>query len=305
MELVSIIVPVYNAEVYLEKCIESLIGQTYNNIEIILINDGSNDNSLEICNRYKNKDKRVIVINKNNSGVSDTRNYGISICKGKYLCFVDSDDYVKENYVSSLIFSMNDHKLSVCNYKLFNGCIEEKNNRIFKNGTKRSVEIMEKILDGKSFDGYVWNKMFSKSIINKNNIKFDSELSIWEDMIFVIDYLNYIDEVTFSQNEEYIYRINNESLSKGEKNKNRILVEEYKALKMIKEKNKNLTLNYYANNLTYSILLKLYINKKITKKEYFNKCNSDININELNKKNKIKYLLINILGLENLYRRKI
>ena len=97
--LVSIIVPVYNVEKYLSKCIESLINQTYTNIEILLINDGSTDNSKKICEQFKEKDSRIKLINKENGGLSDTRNKGLQEAIGKYIAFVDSDDYINENTV--------------------------------------------------------------------------------------------------------------------------------------------------------------------------------------------------------------
>lgn len=102
MKLVSIIIPVYNAEEYLEKCIDSAIGQTYNNIEIIAINDGSTDKSLDILNDYANKDERIKIINIENSGISVVRNIGIRAATGEYICFLDSDDYIDKNLLDNL-----------------------------------------------------------------------------------------------------------------------------------------------------------------------------------------------------------
>ena len=99
---VSIIVPVYNAEKYLIRCVDSIINQTYKNLEIILINDGSIDNSLEIMKKYKVIDNRIIIIDKKNEGVSIARNVGIKSSSGKYICFVDSDDYIENNMIQIL-----------------------------------------------------------------------------------------------------------------------------------------------------------------------------------------------------------
>ena len=101
-ELISIIIPVYNCEEYLEICIKSVLNQTYDKFELILINDGSKDSSGEICKKYSNIDKRVIYINQNNIGVSRTRQKGINISKGEYLTFIDSDDYIDKNYLLNL-----------------------------------------------------------------------------------------------------------------------------------------------------------------------------------------------------------
>lgn len=114
--LVSVIVPVYNAEKYLKKCMESILKQTYENIELILINDGSIDKSLDICNQFSKRDRRIRVIDKDNSGVSDTRNLGIMLAKGKYLCFVDSDDYIEENYIEKMILNTDESTLTMCGY---------------------------------------------------------------------------------------------------------------------------------------------------------------------------------------------
>ena len=98
-DLVSIIVPVYNTEKYLSKCLDSIVNQTYKNLEIILINDGSTDNSKAICEDFAKKDKRIQVINKENSGVSVSRNKGLSLAKGNYIAFIDADDYAELNYI--------------------------------------------------------------------------------------------------------------------------------------------------------------------------------------------------------------
>ncbi len=100
---VSVVVPIYNVEKYLPKCIESIQMQTYNNLEIILVNDGSTDSCLKICEKYKKLDKRVIIINKENGGLSDARNFGIEKATGKWITFIDSDDYVEKDYIETLM----------------------------------------------------------------------------------------------------------------------------------------------------------------------------------------------------------
>lgn len=101
-ELISVIVPVYNVEKYLSRCVDSIIGQTYSNLEIILVNDGSTDLSGAICDEYKKKDKRIVVIHQKNGGLSQARNSGMEIMSGKYVAFVDSDDYISEDYIEYL-----------------------------------------------------------------------------------------------------------------------------------------------------------------------------------------------------------
>lgn len=116
-DLISVIVPIYNVEQYLEKCIESIRQQSYQHIEILLINDGSTDNSEQICLDYVNKDNRIQYFKKENGGLSDTRNYGIERSSGEYLSFVDSDDYIAENFIEKLYESIKEQKsdISICN----------------------------------------------------------------------------------------------------------------------------------------------------------------------------------------------
>lgn len=102
MELISVIVPVYNVEKYLERCVESILNQTYTDLEIILIDDGSTDKSGEICDELQKKDPRIIILHKENGGQASARNIGLEICKGSWVCFIDSDDFIKEDYVEEL-----------------------------------------------------------------------------------------------------------------------------------------------------------------------------------------------------------
>lgn len=121
-ELISIIVPVYNVYDYLDRCVKSLTTQTYQNIEIILVDDGSSDDSGKLCDLWRKKDSRIVVIHKKNGGLSDARNAGINIAKGKYYSFIDSDDYITNDTIEKLYVSMKENKcdISICNMKHFN-----------------------------------------------------------------------------------------------------------------------------------------------------------------------------------------
>ena len=117
MKKISVIVPVYNVEDYLDKCVESIVNQTYTNLEIILVDDGSTDSSGNKCDEWASKDERIIVIHKENGGLSDARNTGIELATGEFLSFVDSDDYVSENFLESMYLAMNKYncELAICN----------------------------------------------------------------------------------------------------------------------------------------------------------------------------------------------
>ena len=122
-KLVSIIIPVYNVEKYLAECIESVLKQTYQNIEILLIDDGSPDNSGKICDEYEEKDSRVRVIHKENGGVSSARNVGLEQANGEYITFIDSDDFVSESYIEELYIALENGNsdLAFCKYNHYNG----------------------------------------------------------------------------------------------------------------------------------------------------------------------------------------
>ena len=188
-ELVSIIVPIYNGEAFISDCVESLIEQTYKNIEIILINDGSTDGTLKKIENFKKKDKRIIVISQKNSGVSESRNNGIKKSKGKYITFVDSDDTVKKNYIEYLVdlIMKNDADIALTRKPLkFNS----KTNVELLDIAEDKIEIFDGIRAANEMLLYKivissWNKMFDRKLLNKNKIIFNKCLSFGEGFEFV------------------------------------------------------------------------------------------------------------------------
>lgn len=171
---VSIIIPVYKVEDYLEKCIDSIIGQSYKNIEIILVDDGSPDNCGKICDEYASKDRRIKVIHKTNGGLSDARNYGMDVATGEYICFVDSDDFISQYYVQRLLTVglLNGSDIVVCNFEF----IDEKGNKWIRKEKETKVytseEAIRDLLTVQNTEVMVWNKLYKRSLFTKNNIKF-------------------------------------------------------------------------------------------------------------------------------------
>lgn len=188
--LITIIVPVYNVENYIEKCILSILNQTYSNIEILLVNDGSTDSSAEICEKYKTIDKRIKVYHLKNGGVSKARNFAISKVTGKYIMFVDSDDWINEN-MCELLYTMleeNECDLSVCE---FNSAMLGNANEI-KSIILSKDEMFNEILNSNGFGGYVCNKLFKTKIIReiiKEKKGFREDIFYCEDMLFVSEYI--------------------------------------------------------------------------------------------------------------------
>ena len=168
-DLISIIIPVYKVEKYLEKCIESVFKQTYTNLQIILVDDGSPDNCGKICDEYAKKDSRIEVIHKANGGLSDARNVGISKAKGRYIGFVDSDDYIKEDMYEILLnlIKKYDADVSICNlYDVIDGneCIRNKENGIREYSR---IDILKEILLDKNIQSYAWNKLYKKELFDE------------------------------------------------------------------------------------------------------------------------------------------
>lgn len=210
---ISIIVPVYEAEKYLSTCIESILNQTFKNFELILVEDGSPDNSGLICDEYALKDSRIKVFHKENGGVSSARNIGIDNACGKWISFIDADDWVESNYCESL-FSIE----KKCDLIYFNSIHH------YNDGLKRIIYPEQKdyftredienalfLLKTNSLDydyfGFTWNKFFKADIIKNNRIYFTESLSIREDEIFTANYSRYINSLTILSEPLYNYRI--------------------------------------------------------------------------------------------------
>ena len=214
-ELVSIIVPIYNGEAFISDCVESLIEQTYKNIEIILINDGSTDGTLKKIENFKKKDKRIIVISQKNSGVSESRNNGIKKSKGKYITFVDSDDTVKKNYIEYLVdlIMKNDADIALTRKPLkFNS----KTNVELLDIAEDKIEIFDGIRAANEMLLYKivissWNKMFDRKLLNKNKIIFNKCLSFGEGFEFVINAFLCANKVVIGNKKIYNYRVDNKN----------------------------------------------------------------------------------------------
>ena len=189
---VSIIIPIFNAEKFIDKCLESVINQTYKNIEILCIDDGSTDNSRKILDSYKERDERVKIFFKCNSGVSDTRNIGIEKSSGEYICFVDSDDYLDENYIERMIYYCPEYDLIKTGYKTINNSIVNKisiynTEKFLLKDITYPVELNNFLL---TFEySSCCARIIRRKILLENNIRFKTNLKYSEDMLFIINYI--------------------------------------------------------------------------------------------------------------------
>ena len=177
--LVSVIVPVYNVESYLSKCVESIKDQSYTNIEIVLVDDGSTDSSGNLCDEFAKSDGRIKVFHKVNGGVSSARNLGIDVCHGEYITFIDSDDWVEQNYIEVLLneIQTDANQLVFCKYDIFaNGNFKPGYLKIDGEFTKNTYDFK------KTAHGRVWGAICSRKMIGE--LRFDENLAIGEDALF-------------------------------------------------------------------------------------------------------------------------
>ena len=208
---VSIIIPVYNKQKYLKKSIQSILEQTYDNFELIIVNDGSTDNSSEICHDFQKIDQRVRVIDIENNGVSNARNVGISNANGDYIQFIDADDYAANNMLENLVNIANIYNPDV----IVNGIekINEKNESVGKilptfdgmTDIDKFMENFAKVQKQTGIYGYVHNKFIRKSIIDNNNLLFDKDIWLAEDLDFCLDLYRNISSIYFCKDIYYYY----------------------------------------------------------------------------------------------------
>lgn len=215
-DLISVIIPIYKVEKYLKKCINSVINQTHKNLEIILVNDGSPDCCREICEEYKNKDKRIVIINKENGGLSDARNAGIDVAKGKYIAFIDSDDYVSNDYIEYMynLIVKYSSKMSICRVKEVwtNAKVEEVENDVkLKSQLLNSKETFYNLLFDKGIEVCAYAKLYEKDLFN--NIRFPKG-KVYEDTAIIYKIIKKAKKIAYGNKQCYYYVARQGSISK-------------------------------------------------------------------------------------------
>ena len=211
LPIVSIIVPIYNGEKTLSRCVKSIMERKFTEYELLLINDGSTDRSLEICHELEKSDKRIRVMDKANEGVSATRNFGIKEARGKYIQFVDCDDYVAKDYLDCLVKALEKEQADL----VIAGYTRHKNGKVtkrvpqpltFENLNAFSKEFFN--LYNQWFLNTPWNKLYRKEKIVD---KFPLNMSLGEDLLFNLHYLKYCEKITVIDHAGYQYCIENEN----------------------------------------------------------------------------------------------
>lgn len=207
--LVSIIVPIYNSEKYLERCIDSILSQEYTHFELLLMDDGSTDRSPQICDQFAAQDTRIKVIHKENSGVSDTRNKALDLAQGDYIQFLDSDDWITpdatKNFVHSAVSNGCDLVVSAF-YRVIGDSFSPKSS-IDKEGLLTRAEFADEMMDNPAdfYYGVLWNKLFKRNIIEKYHIRMEKDISWCEDFIFNLEYLRHCRVIFSLKTPTYYY----------------------------------------------------------------------------------------------------
>lgn len=212
--LISVIVPCYNVEEYLPKCIESILNQTYRNLEILLVDDGSPDNCGRICDEYAAKDSRIRIIHKKNGGLSDARNAALDVMTGEYVTFIDSDDYVSDDYVEYLykIIKESGVKLSVSSYQTF---VDDSSAEICTNNPLfvkivHTNDALTGMFYQQIFDTSAWAKMYHRSLFS-DGIRYPKGW-LYEDLPTTYRLMMKCDYIAFGNYRSYFYRIRNTSI---------------------------------------------------------------------------------------------
>lgn len=254
MNIISVIVPVYNAKNYIVRCVESILEQTVKDIELILVDDGSTDGSGLICDSYE-YNSMVKVIHQENRGVSSARNKGIEMASGAYIAFVDSDDYLEKNMFQQMLNGISGSDLAMCGYY--------KQNKQYQGVPEKEivdrVDAMINVIQNEGFKGFLWNKLFKKSVIDKYKLTFSENIHMCEDLLFCAKYINVCSRVCFLPDILYHYVENENSVSGTVFNLKQVsIIEAYNELLKIDVVKKNSFICEEVKNRKVKHCLSLY-----------------------------------------------
>lgn len=214
-DLISVIIPVYNVEKYLKKCVESVLTQSYRNLQIILVDDGSTDKSPEICDEYAKHDNRILVVHKKNGGLSSARNSGLKVACGNYITFLDSDDYVSPTIYEELyrVLEEREDRIACSCFRRIDesGKIYDKRDLHIYHETLSNLEYLRELLLHIG-DTSVCTKLFPRELLKE---KYFDESKLNEDLLFMVDLIPYFKEIVFTGKVGYFYLIRENSTSSG------------------------------------------------------------------------------------------
>lgn len=207
LPLVTIIIPIFNAQTTLEVCLDSILSQTYKNLEVITINDGSTDLSSCICDKYASRDDRIIVIHKKNEGVSAARNDGIEVATGEFITFVDADDFIDKDMINVMVNEaiQNNDDIVMCGYNIIKN--QQRSSRHIKEyQCLNSIQGLEELVNNRVFEGYLWNKLYRKESVKE--IRLDPRIDICEDFYYNVTCFCHVSKIACIPDVLYNYVIN-------------------------------------------------------------------------------------------------
>lgn len=292
LPFISIIIPAYNTEKYIDECIQSVINQTHQNWECIIIDDGSQDSTKDIIKNWVDIDGRISLYSQNNQGVSKARNLGIDTAQGEYICFIDADDWVEPDFLTFFIKNVQDSNTLIVQdiIKDYNSHTEVKTQN-YKNEEFILPKELKKLLSNYKFtQGYICNKLYNLSVIRKNNLYFYENIAN-EDEVFYFEYLQYISKIKFIEEAQYHYIQRELSRSRTLK-----FIPTYNYLLKVVSINNNIQ-NILENNTENITFAQQYSTKRFS--QVFNFCFKDsIYKNNYTFKERIGYLslLSNVLS---------
>ena len=262
---ISIIIPVYNAEKYISRCIESVLAQTFTDWELILVDDGSKDSSLSICESFANTNSRIKIISQKNSGPSAARNKGLEIAKGEYICFIDADDWFDKELLKAYTDALTITKWDIIFQSFIRETIDGNElSTVFSTSMDTDAYTKEEIickLYKEHVYGWSWCKMFRRYIIEKYKIRFDESLNLWEDELFTSQFLKYASSVKTIDCKHYHYVQYKQSLMNTNNTYlKRLALSEIMNEALLPISNNELldyTNNTYNYNLKFSLLMAL------------------------------------------------
>lgn len=304
-KLVSVIIPVYNVQEYLKRCLNSVINQSYSNIEIIIVNDGSTDNSNEICKNFESKDKRIKLINKENEGLSLARKTGFNNAKGEYILFIDSDDFINEEYLENMMKQIKDCDVILANVIYsYDDYKRELVSNLDEKNSYSSKAIIKKMILNKEIKDFTWGNLYKKELIKE---EYFTASRVFEDIEFTHRVILNSNKIGYSKKSIYNYVQRQNSLLASGFNESKLHL--FKATEfMINNINKKypdlrceLEYRYITSLLMIIIpILRENLDKDYKYKECYAECSSilkSLNVKNrfLSKKHKA-YMLLNKLG---------
>jgi len=261
--IVSIILPAYNAQDYIDECITSIINQSFINWELIIIDDGSNDSTSAICDNYATQDKRIKAFHNCNRGVGASRNIGIDNAHGIYVIFVDADDVLPKDSIKDRVSCIQNSQMAVMGFKIFDDMGELESMPKCSCKKWNQLEALNNIAVPKNlgYQGYLWNKIYILDIIKNNKIRFDESIAYNEDRLFNIEYLLHCSKIALDDIVVYFYRKNEDSamgqLDKLSDDKILKVMSEFKAFDCILN-----DIVHIDNNLYYEVMYSAFFRAK-------------------------------------------